>query len=89
MARVEDMVQNMMRWFDSSNENAKETRVDVANIGQKVDAHAVSIKHLELQNPCKPDTLHSNTIKNPKKDGHCMEALLEEVRRASIHICRL
>ena len=78
MARVEDMVQNMMRWFDSSNENAKETRVDVANIGQKVDAHAISIKHRQLQmyqlsstmNTRQPGTLPSNTVQNPKKDGH-------------------
>ena len=48
MARVEDMLQKMMRRFDVSDENAKELRGDLANIGQKVDAHAVSIKHLKL-----------------------------------------
>lgn len=42
--------------------------------------HAVSIKHFEQQmtdlsttvNPCQPSTLPSNTIKNPKNDGHVM-----------------
>ena len=47
MARVEDMLQIMMRRFDASDEHAKEFRGDLANIGQKVNAHAVSIKHLE------------------------------------------
>ena len=49
MARVEDMLQKMMRRFDVIDEHAKELRGDLANIGQKVDAHAVSIKNLELQ----------------------------------------
>ena len=52
----------------------------MSGIGQKVDAHAVSIKHLEQQmtklsttvNPRQPSTLPSNTIQNPKNDGHCM-----------------
>lgn len=47
--RIEDMIQNMMRRFDATNENVKETRKDLSGIGQKVDAHVVSIKHLELQ----------------------------------------
>ena len=38
-----------MRRFDASDEHAKEFRGDLANIGQKVNAHAVSIKHLESQ----------------------------------------
>ena len=69
-----------MRRFDASDENTKELRGDLANIGPKMDAHAVLIKHLELQmtqlsttvNPRQPDTLPSNTIQNPKNDGHCM-----------------
>ena len=72
MARVEVMLQKMMRRFDANDENAKELRGDLANIGQKVDAHAISIKHLELQmsqlsstmNPRQPGTLPSNTVKN-------------------------
>uniref|UniRef100_M1DEH6 Integrase core domain containing protein n=1 Tax=Solanum tuberosum TaxID=4113 RepID=M1DEH6_SOLTU len=57
-----------------------EMRNDLPGIGQKVDAHAVSIKHLEQQmtqlsttvNPCQLGTLPSNTIQNEKNDGHCM-----------------
>ena len=53
---------------------------DLASNGQKVDAHAISIKHLELQmsqlsltvNPRQSGTLPSNTVQNPKNDGHCM-----------------
>ena len=47
MARVEDMLQKMMRMFDTSDEHIKELRSDLANIRQKMDAHVVSIKHLE------------------------------------------
>ena len=43
------MLQKMMSRFDARDEYAKELRGDLVNIGQKVDAHAVSIKHLELQ----------------------------------------
>ena len=70
----------MMRRFDTSDDHAKDLRGDLANIGQKVDAHAISIKHLKLQmaelcctmNPCQLGTLLSNTVQNPKYDGHCM-----------------
>ena len=70
MVRVEVMLQKMMRRFTASDENAKELRGDITNIGQKVDAHAISIKHLELQmaqlssivNPRQPGTLPSNTV---------------------------
>ena len=80
MARIEDMMQKMMRRFDATDENVKEMRNALFGIGQKVDAHAVSIKHLEQQmtqlsttvNPRQPGTLPSNTIQNPKNDGHCM-----------------
>ena len=37
MARVEDMLQKMIRRFDASDEHAKELRGDLAKIGQKVD----------------------------------------------------
>lgn len=51
------------------------------NIPQKVEAHVISIKHIELEmdllsttmNPSKLVTLPSNTIQNPKKDGNYME----------------
>uniref|UniRef100_M1DZZ3 Integrase core domain containing protein n=1 Tax=Solanum tuberosum TaxID=4113 RepID=M1DZZ3_SOLTU len=70
MSHIEDMMQKMMRRFDATDENVKEMRNDLSSIGQKVDAHAVSIKHLEQQmtqlsttvNPRQPDTVPSNTI---------------------------
>ena len=81
MARVEDMLQKMMRRVDASDENVKKMSGDLDNIWQKVDAHVVLIKHLELQmtqlstnvNPRLPGTLPRNTIQNPENDGHCME----------------
>ena len=80
MARVEDMLHKIMRRFDVSDEHNKEFRNDLAGIGQKVDTHAISIKQLELQlaqlsatvNTRQPGTLPSNTVQNPKNDGHCM-----------------
>uniref|UniRef100_M1D9G9 Integrase core domain containing protein n=1 Tax=Solanum tuberosum TaxID=4113 RepID=M1D9G9_SOLTU len=81
MSRIEEMMQMMMKRFDMTDENVKEMRNDLSRIGQKVDAHAVSIKQLEQQfnqssttvNPRQPDTLPSNTIQNPKNDGNCMK----------------
>uniref|UniRef100_M1DZG5 Integrase core domain containing protein n=1 Tax=Solanum tuberosum TaxID=4113 RepID=M1DZG5_SOLTU len=80
MARIEDMMQKMMRRFEATDKNVKEMRNDLSGIGQKVDVHAVSIKNLEQQmtllsstvNPRQPGTLLSNTIQNPKNYGHCM-----------------
>ena len=58
-----------MRSFDSNDENAKEFRGDLAYIGEKEDAYAIPIKHLELQmnqlsstvNPRQQGTFPSNT----------------------------
>ena len=69
-----------MSRFDASDEHNKDLRGDLPNIGQKVDSHAISIKHLELQmaqlsstmNPRQPGTLPSNTVQNLKNEGHCM-----------------
>ena len=74
------MLQKMMRRFDASDEHDKELRGDLANIGQKVDAHAVSIMHLELKmaqlsttvNPRQLGTLPRNTIQSHKNDGNFM-----------------
>ena len=74
------MLQKMMMTSDASDEHAKELRGDLANIRQKVDAHAISIKHLELQmsklysigNTRQIGTLPSNIVQNPKNDGHYM-----------------
>ena len=41
MERTEDILQKMIKMLDASDEHAKELRGDLANIGQKVDAHAV------------------------------------------------
>ena len=49
MARVEDISQKIMWMFDASDDHTKELRGDLANIVQKVDAHAVSIKQLQFQ----------------------------------------
>ena len=48
----------------------KVLRIDLANIGHKVDAHGISIKHLKLQmaqlssivNPRQPSTLPCNNV---------------------------
>ena len=39
----------MMGIFDTTDENVKDMRGEVPGVGQKVDAHALSIKHLDLQ----------------------------------------
>ena len=80
MARVEDMFHKMMRRFDANDEHIKELRSDLAGIRQKVNTHAISIKQIELQmaqlsatvNTWQLGTLPSNTVQNPKNDGHCM-----------------
>ena len=80
MARVEDILKKIRRRFDATDEHAKVFRGDLANIRQKLDAHAISIKHLELQmaqlystvNPRQPSTLPRNTVQDPKNDGHSM-----------------
>ena len=77
MSRVEDMLHKMMRMFDASDEYNKELRNDLVGIGQKVDAHAISIKQLELQlaqlsatvNTRQPGTLLSNTVQNPNNNA--------------------
>ena len=81
MARVEDMMQKMMRRFDASDEHTKELRINLAGLGQKVDTHAISIKHLELKmaqlyafvNTRQPVTLPRHTIQDPKYNEHCIE----------------
>ena len=80
MAQVEDMLQKLMMRFDASDKHNKELRSDVMGIGPKVDTHAISIKQIELQmaqlsvtvNTWQLGTLPSNTVQNPKNDGHCM-----------------
>lgn len=91
------MLQNMKRKFDASDEHTKELRGDLANIRQKVDAHAVSLMHRELQmaqfstimNPRQPGTLPSSTIQNPKIIDIAWQSLLEGVSKTLTHLCRL
>ena len=72
--RVKDMLLKIMRRFDDTDKYTKELGSDLARIRQNVDAHAISIKHLELQiaqlslivNPRQLSTLYSNSIQNPK-----------------------
>ena len=86
MEQILYMMQKMLTRFDATHEKVKEMRSDLLGIGQKFDAHVVSIKHLQLQisdlstivNPWKPGTLLSNTIKNPKNDVHCMSVTAQE-----------
>ena len=55
-------------------------RCDLASIGNKVDTHAISIKHIELQvaqlsatvNIRQSGTLPRNIIQNLKNDAYCM-----------------
>ncbi|XP_015160938.1 uncharacterized protein [Solanum tuberosum] len=80
MSYVEEMMQKMLKKFDTTDQNVKEMHTKLSEIGQKVDAHAVSIKQLEQQfsqlsatmNTRKSSMLSNNTIQNPKNDGHCM-----------------
>jgi len=46
MNHIEDMIQKMMKRFDATDENVKKMHNDLSGIGQKVDAHAVSISNL-------------------------------------------
>ena len=74
MAQVEDVLQKMMMNCDASDAHAKQLRGYLDNIGQKVDAHVISIKHLQLQmtqlsttvNPRQLGTLPFNTVQNKK-----------------------
>ncbi|XP_049375522.1 uncharacterized protein LOC125840599 [Solanum verrucosum] len=83
MSRIEDMMQKMIKRFYATNENVKEMRNDLSGIGQKIDAHVVSIKPLEQQfsllsltvNVHHPSTLSSNTILNLKNDWHYVDEI--------------
>ena len=48
MARVEDMLNKMMRMSHANDKHIKELRSDLAGIGQKVDTHAITIKLIGL-----------------------------------------
>lgn len=48
MAGVDDILQKMKRRFEETYEYVKEMRSDLFGSGKKDDAHAVSIKYLEI-----------------------------------------
>ena len=87
----------MMRRFDASDKYTKELRGDLANIGQKVDAHVISIKILNLQmaqlstivNTCQRGTLPRNTFKIRKIMEITWQSLLEEVSKLLICLYHL
>ena len=96
MARIKDMMQKMMRRFDAADENMKEMRNDLSGIGQKVNAHAVSIKHLEQQMTQLSTIVNVNLalfLATPSKIQRMMvivwQLLLEGVSKPLIHLCRL
>lgn len=76
MARIEDMLQKLLRGFYATYENIKEMRSNMYFIGKKADSHPFLIKHLGIQmtqlsitvNSHQPCTLPSNTIQNLKND---------------------
>lgn len=41
MSRIKDIMQKMIRWFDASDKNVKEMRIDLSSCGQKVNAYSV------------------------------------------------
>ena len=49
MAQFENVLQKTMKRFDASDKHYQELIGDLVNIRQKVDAHAISIKHHEVQ----------------------------------------
>ncbi|XP_049382845.1 uncharacterized protein LOC125847223 [Solanum stenotomum] len=80
MSRVEEVMQKMLEKFDTTDQNLKETRTELSVIGQKINAHEVSIELLERQfsqlsaivNTRQLGMLPNNTIQNLKNDGHCI-----------------
>ena len=44
VTRVEDMLHNMMRRFDASDDHTNKLRNDLEGICKKVDTHLISIK---------------------------------------------
>ena len=97
MARVEDMMIKMMSWFDVSDEHTKELRNDLAGIGQKIDTHAISIKHLELPmaqlyatvNTRQPGLFLATLSKIKKMMGIVWESLLGVVSKPLTNLCHL
>lgn len=93
--RIEDMMQQMMRKFDVTNEIVKQMRNELSCTCKKVDGHVVSMKHLEqLMNkssttmkPRRTEIVPSNTIRYPKNDGHGIVVTTREDKKTiDLHI---
>uniref|UniRef100_M1DYF4 Integrase core domain containing protein n=1 Tax=Solanum tuberosum TaxID=4113 RepID=M1DYF4_SOLTU len=74
------MLAKVLQKVESTNVEVKEMKSDFSSMSQLVDSHTTSIKSTEQQlgqlpaslNQSKNGSLPSDTIQNPKKDGHCM-----------------
>ncbi|XP_049394761.1 uncharacterized protein LOC125859068 [Solanum stenotomum] len=79
-SKLEDMMAKVLQKVESTDAGVKEMRGDFSSMSQLVDSHTTSIKQIEQQlgqlsgsmNPRKNGSLPSDTIQNPKKEGHCM-----------------
>ncbi|XP_015169222.1 uncharacterized protein [Solanum tuberosum] len=79
-SKLEDMLPNVLQKVESTDAEVKEMKCDFSSISQLVDSHTTSIKQIEQQlghlsvslNHRKNGSLRSDTIQNPKKEGHFM-----------------
>ncbi|KAK4723949.1 hypothetical protein R3W88_026728 [Solanum pinnatisectum] len=78
MSKLEDMLAKVLQKVESTDAGVKEMK----------DSHTTSIKQIEQQleqlsaslNQRKNGLLLSDTIQNPKKDGHCMAIATRSIR---------
>ncbi|XP_015162466.1 uncharacterized protein [Solanum tuberosum] len=74
------MLAKVLQKVESTDAGVKEMKGDFSSMSQLVDSHTTSIKQIEQHlgqlsaslNQRKNGSLPSDTIQNPKKDGHCM-----------------
>ncbi|XP_015165151.1 uncharacterized protein [Solanum tuberosum] len=79
-SKLEDMLAKVQQKVESTDAEVNEMKSDFSSKSQLVDAHTTSIKQIEQKlgqlsaslNQRKNGSLQSDTIQNPKKDGHCM-----------------
>ncbi|XP_049364346.1 uncharacterized protein LOC125829127 [Solanum verrucosum] len=79
-SKLEDMMAKVLQKIESTDAGVKEMRGDFSSMSQLVDSHTTPIKKIEQQlrqlssslNQRMNGSLLSDTIQNPKKDGHCM-----------------
>ena len=93
--QFENILKKMMRRFDATDANVKDMIGELSCIGQKVDAHAVSIKHLEIQNnkfftivtDANPTLFEETLCRILRMMGIAWQSLLEKVSRLLIDLC--